>query len=128
MDMTRCDLRAHLGVEALKQLPGIGFEIAEDREVVSLVRIVDELEGLHLVARWHEHRAERESVRGSISILEHNRLKLGLVEVDAETIRGLLVEAGVTMRPLPCNVNRPSALARIDPGLLTKIGPLHIQA
>ena len=43
MDVTRRDLRAHLGVEALKQLPGIGFEIAEDREVVSLVRIVDKL-------------------------------------------------------------------------------------
>jgi len=52
-------------------------------------------------------------VRAAISVLEHDRLKLGLIEVDAEAeaIRRFLVEARVAARPLPCNINR---LARLQ--------------
>jgi hypothetical protein len=37
-DVARRDLCAHLGIEPPKQLPGVGFEIAEDREAVPLPR------------------------------------------------------------------------------------------
>ena len=101
MDVARGDLAADLGVEPLKQLPGIRFEISEDREAVGLKRFVNDFEGFHLVACWHEHGAEPERVRSALRILQHDRLKLGLVEIDAEEVRRLPVEVGEAARPCP---------------------------
>src|SRR5712692_1890708 len=104
--MASRDLAAHLRIQQLKQVPSVRFEIAEHRETIPTSLVVRDLEGFDLVTRWYEHRAKLERAGSALSILEHDRLKPGLVEIDAEAVRRLPVEAGIAARAPTCNVNR----------------------
>ena len=62
VEMSDRHLAAHVGIESLKQCPGVGFEIAEHGEAVSRFVNLRDLPRDHFVPRTNEHRLDIERV------------------------------------------------------------------
>jgi hypothetical protein len=82
-------------VERAEQVPHVGVEVTEDRELVALLLVGHPLSRVQRVTRWHEHRSKLERVLDAVEIWDGDGLQRRVVEGDAHHGGRLLVEAPV---------------------------------
>jgi hypothetical protein len=105
-DVSPCGRVPHDGKEPLEQLPRVGVEVAENGESVPWPISFGLLDGFQFMTGWHKDRSNEKGVRNAIRIFKHDRLKLRLVEIDANSLGDLAVEARIAARSFAKNVNR----------------------
>ena len=104
--MSRGDPVTYAGEEPLDELPRVDVEVAENGGSVPWPISFGLLDGFQVMTGWHEDQSNEKGVRNAIRIFKHDRLKLRLVEIDANSLGNLAVEAGIAARSFAKNVNR----------------------
>jgi hypothetical protein len=95
LDVSNAETLADSLAQEFEQVPGVGLEIAEDREPIAAS--LPELTGVHGVSGADQHRSNLEPVPHAIDIGDDDWRDWRVVEVDAEAVSRLLVEtAGAT--------------------------------
>ncbi len=97
LDVSNAEPLADSLAQELEQIPGVGLEIAEDLEPIAASRVeLPDLSRGHGVSGADQHRSNLEPVPHAIDIGDDDWRDRRVVEVDAETVSQLLVEAAGT--------------------------------